>query len=88
MIDNTYDLRNPDGSPGSLDPGVGTRLTVGSRVTVVEDPDGLVATQLPGRQDPTVPLVFACLGVASLVAAIVVTAVLGERRRVRNATTR
>lgn len=87
-IDYTYDLRNPDGSPGSLDPGVGTRLTVGSRVTVVEDPDGLVATQLPGRQDPTVPLVFACLGVASLVAAIVVTAVLGERRRVRNATTR
>jgi hypothetical protein len=84
----TYDLRNPDGRPESLDPGVGTRLAVGGRVTVVEDPDGLVATQLAGRQDPTAPLIFACLGTACLVAAVVTTAVLGERRRVRNATTR
>ncbi|WP_460437533.1 hypothetical protein [Amycolatopsis stemonae] len=84
----TYDLRNPDGSTGSLDPGIGTRLAVGSRVEVVEDPDGLVATQLAGRQDPTVPLVFACLGVAGFVAAVAVTAWAGERRRVRNATTR
>jgi hypothetical protein len=84
----TYDLRNPDGSPGSLDPGMGTRLVVGSRVAVVEDPDGLVATQPAGRQHPTVPLVFACLGIAGLLAAVTVTAVIGERRRVRNATTR
>jgi hypothetical protein len=84
----TYDLRNPDGSDGTLDPGVGIRLPVGRRVDVVEDPGGLVATQLAGRQDPAVPLVFACLGVAGLLAAVVTTAVLGERRRVRNATTR
>ena len=85
---HTYDLRNPDGSAGSLDPGIGTRLAVGSRVAVVEDPDGLVATQLAGRQDPTVPLVFAGLGVAGLVIAVTVTAVVGEWRRVRNATPR
>ncbi|WP_370968558.1 hypothetical protein [Amycolatopsis sp. cg9] len=84
----TYDVRNADGSPDSLDPGTGTRLAVGGRVAVVEDPAGLVATQLAGRQDPAVPLVFACLGVAGLVAAVAGTAVLGERRRVRNATTR
>lgn len=84
----TYDLRNPDGSPGALDPGPGVRLAVGSRVAVVEDPGGLVATQLAGRQDPTVPLVFACVGVAGLIAGVTVTAVVGERRRVRNATTR
>jgi hypothetical protein len=87
-LDYTYDLRNPDGSAAALDPGPGTRLAVGSRVDVVEDPGGLVATQLAGRQDPAVPLVFACLGVAGLLAAVVTTAVLGERRRVRNATTR
>jgi hypothetical protein len=84
----TYDVRNPDGSPDSLDPGTDTRLVVGSRVGVVEDPDGLVATQLAGRQDPAVALVFAGLGGVGLVAAIVVIAVLGERRRVRNATPR
>lgn len=84
----TYDVRNLDGSPDSLDPGTGTRLAVGSRVAVVEDPAGLVATQLAGRQAPAVPLVLACLGAASLVAAVAVTAVAGERRRVRNATTR
>ncbi len=84
----TYDVRNPDGSTDSLEPGVGTRLPVGSQVTVVEDPDRLVAPQLAGRQDPAVPLVFACLGTASLVAVVVSTAVAGERRRVRNATTR
>lgn len=84
----TYDLRNPDGKPDSVDPGVGTRLAVGGRVTVIEDPGGLVATQLAGRQDPTVPLVFACLGTAGLIAVVVSTTVAGERRRVRNATTR
>jgi hypothetical protein len=84
----TYDLRNPDGSTGSLDPGVGTRFTIGSRVDVVEDSGGLVATQLAGRQDPAVPLVFACLGVAGLIAGVIVTAVAGERGRVRNATPR
>ena len=87
-IDYTYELRNPDGSAGSLDPGAGTRLAVGSGVDVVEDSGGLVATQLAGRQDPTTPLVFACLGAAGLVAAVTVTAVFGEWRRVRNATTR
>ena len=87
-IDYTYDLRNPDGSAGSLDAGVATRLAVGSRVAVVEDPGRLVATQLAGKQDPTVSLVFAWLGVGGLVGAVAVTAVVGERRRVRNATTR
>ncbi|VVJ15579.1 Uncharacterised protein [Amycolatopsis camponoti] len=84
----TYDVRNPDGSPESLDPGAGTRLAVGGRVDVVEDPAGLVATQLAGRQAPAVPLVSGSLGAACLVAAVAVTAVAGERRRVRNATTR
>ncbi|WP_290056882.1 hypothetical protein [Amycolatopsis solani] len=87
-IDYTYDLRNPDGSTGSLDPGAGTRLAVGSRVPVVEDPGGLVATQLAGKQDPAVALVFAWLGVGGLAGSVAVTAVAGERRRVRNATTR
>ncbi len=87
-IDYTYDLRNPDGSTGSLDPGVDTRLEVGSRVPVVEDPGGLVATQRAGKQDPAVPLVFACLGVGGLIGSVAVTATVGERRRVRNATTR
>ncbi|WIV61127.1 hypothetical protein [Amycolatopsis nalaikhensis] len=84
----TYDVRKPDGSPDSLDPGTGTRLVVGSRVRIVEDPGGLVATQLAGKQDPAVPLVFAGLGVGGLVGSVAVTAVAGERRRVRNATTR
>ncbi len=75
-LDYTYDLRNPHGSTGSLDPGVGTGLKIGSRVPVVEDPGGLVATQL------------AWLGVGGLLVSVAVTATVGERRRVRNATTR
>ncbi|MBE1501035.1 hypothetical protein H4696_008135 [Amycolatopsis lexingtonensis] len=43
---------------------------------VVEDPGGLVATQL------------AWLGVGGLLVSVAVTATVGERRRVRNATTR
>jgi len=83
-----YVIRYPDGKTATLDPGVGTRFAVGSRTDVVRAPDDSVNPGLPGAQSPAFPLVLAGLGAVAQAAGLVGVALLGERRRVRNATTR